>query len=253
MFDSQPGLFIIIRRPGGESLAKRRCWYEGDGENKPNEAASDKETKDDGKGSGSGTGTSAGQSGGQNQPETFTFTASQLAERLNREVVKTLNNTYSELGVKNLDELKTVVSEFAKLKDGDKTESKKLSDKIADLEKKQKEAEDRAQKAESASRLEKRNTKLLTAFKDAEHPADVIVWLEANAKTDLDAVQGEDGTVDDKKVQALVDRVRKERPTFFKKQGPGSLSNRDGSPASLDEKKKEEARRQHFARARRNV
>lgn len=250
----EPGSFVIVRRPGavaGISLRKRRCWYEGE---QPSEQTQGTDTtQQSGQGSGQSTGTSAGQSGGQSSPETFSLTASQLAERLNRAEQSAINKVYEGLGVKNSDELKAMLDDYRKRTDGEKSELEKVTAKATKLEAEAKEAKDRATQMEQERRLEKRNNAILKALDEAEHPLDVLIWLEANAKSEVEAALADDGTLDEKKVKALVDRAKKDRPNFFKKLTPGSPSNRGGRVPDPTTRDLEQARAHVRAQVRKSL
>lgn len=234
----EPGTVVILRRRGAEagiSLRKRRCWYEGEGDAGGEQSG--------GEGQGQGTGTSAGQSDGkQDQPETINMTSKQLAERLNRAEQSAINKVYEGLGVKNSDELKAMLDDYRKRTDGEKSELEKATAKLTKAEAEATEAKDRATQMEQERRLEKRNHAILKALDEAEHPDDVLIWLAANAKSDVDALMADDGTVDEKKVKVLADRAKKDRPNFFKKPAPGSPSNKGGRVPDPTTKDREQAR-----------
>lgn len=164
-----------------------------------------------------------------------------IGERLKRAESAAMQKLLEKLGAKDEDELTGIVKAQRERDESEKTELQKLQDKLTAAEQKVKEAEERAAQAEQQRRVDNRNAAIIAALKDAEHPADVLLWLEANAKDELDAVMSDDGTLDEKKIAALVAKARKERPNFFRSGGPGSPSDKDGRVPDGDPRRKQEA------------
>lgn len=164
-----------------------------------------------------------------------------IGERLKRAESAAMQKLLEKLGAKDEDELTGIVKAQRERDESEKTELQKLQDKLTAAEQKVKEAEERAAQAEQQRRVDNRNAAIIAALKDAEHPADVLLWLEANAKDELDAVMSDDGTLDEKKIAALVTKARKERPNFFRSGGPGSPSDKDGRVPDGDPRRKQEA------------
>lgn len=154
---------------------------------------------------------------------------------------KAIGGFLEELGFSDADELKAFFADAKKQRE--EAEQKRQAE-MSELEKAQQEiqryrneveqAKKQAQELEQARRIDKRNAQILTALKDAEHPGDVLLWIEANAKTELGEVMADDGSIDGKAVERLIAHVKKERPSYFKPTGPGTPSHSGGKVPEVD-------------------
>ena len=68
--------------------------------------------------------------------------------------------------------------------------------------------------------------------KEARAPEDVILWAEANAADALGSAVTEDGQIDTKALQAIVEQCKKARPHWFGADSAGTPSNTGGRAAS---------------------
>jgi hypothetical protein len=157
-----------------------------------------------------------------------------VGERAKRAEEAAVKRLLEQLGFDTPDAAKAAVTEAKKRADAEMSELEKLQAKLAETEKAAQAAAERASVSERARLLDKRNGEIMTALKDAEHPKDVLVWLDANYPDDLQAVMSDDGTVDDKAVAKLIAKVKQERPGFFKSAGMGSPSLAGGKPPKPD-------------------
>lgn len=198
---------------------------------------------------GQGTGTPPGQQGGENKPETINMTSEQLAERLSRAEGSALNKLFEGLGVKNADELKALLTTG---KSAIEAEEKRKNDELSATEKLQKQIDKLTEERDTAlasvenmkqeARIQTRNAAIMEAAKEAVNPKDVLRWAEAEMKEALEKVLGEDGTVDDKSIKAIVEAAKKANPHYFQPPRPGSPSNRNGQPATGNTKEMQDAR-----------
>jgi hypothetical protein len=160
-----------------------------------------------------------------------------VGARAKESAAAAINKLLTELGFDKADDLKAVVTAAKAKADAEKSELEKLNEKVAAFEKKAQEAEARAAAVEKQRLVDRRDSKVEQALKDASKPAAVMAWIKATAQTDLDATLADDGTIDDKKITALVDKAKKELPELFKSSAPGSPSNNDGRAPQPDANK----------------
>lgn len=141
-----------------------------------------------------------------------------------------------ELGVKDIDDPKALDTVKGKLtaaekaEEAAKTAEQKQIDQInqlmADLEsEKQKSAS--AETARRADKLNARIETLATGLK-AQVPADVVDYLQKHHAEGLTALMGEDGTINDKEAEKLLESVKKARPHWFGITAMGTMSLREG-------------------------
>jgi hypothetical protein len=138
------------------------------------------------------------------------------------------------LGVDSLGDAKAMVDAKREADDAAKSDLEKAEAESERLTKELEAAKSEREKLEADMRNERRNHAVLAKLSDAEHPADVLLWLEANKADDLSAAMDDDGAIDDKVVEKLVQVARKERPNFFPAKGPGTPSHSGGKPPTVD-------------------
>ncbi len=143
-----------------------------------------------------------------------------------------INELLKELGLDNTEALKATVTDAQKRKQDEMTEAQKLQERIDKLTQERDNAAQRAQEVEAARIADKVNGKLeaLATKARVEHPEDVVKFLRDNHSDDVKALIGEDGKIDDKAAERLLEVVKKARPNWFAVSGLGSPSNRDGRP-----------------------
>lgn len=236
MFQSEPGVIKVLRPKNsvaGISLLKRRAWYEGDPapDPAPNPAPSPA----------SGT-------GGSDMGKTFTQDDLNriVGERAARAKEAAIADLLKELGMDNADTLKAKVKAQADAEAAQLSELDKANKKAADLEAKLKEAQDSAAKATQERMEERRNTAILTALTagGSKKAQSVLNLLIAEHAADVQAAMGDDGTLDSKKVEALVTLAKKEYDGLFGTTNPGSQSHSGGKNPTPDSKLKDEIRKQ---------
>lgn len=136
----------------------------------------------------------------------------------------------ADLGIEDLDTVKTILTSAKAKEDAEKTETQKLAERLTAAEKRAQDAEAKVSEVETARRIDKRDRLIEKAAADAkaDAPADVIVWAAANQPEALAGTLTADGTVDEAKVKALVDACKTARPKWFGTAGPGAPSNAGG-------------------------
>lgn len=211
----QYGTRRTTRRSGAEAsidLRIRRRWFDGEAD-----AATQTDTPPASGGTPSGDG---------ERRFTQAELDHQLAQRAKRAAQAEQKRILEDLGAKTLDEIKAKLSAPP-----DTSAIDTLSDQIAKLQAERDEALKQRDEADRFRRLDKRNAvieKHAAALK-ADDPADVMMWLEKNKPTDLDAVFDESGAVVEDKIKTLIEAVRTAKPAWFKTP-PGTPSNGNGVP-----------------------
>lgn len=188
-------------------------------------------------GQGQSTATPAGQSGGQQTPETFSLTSAQLAERLSRAEESALDKLFKKLGVKNADDIDTVLKSHAdtekakkEAEDAKKDELQKANDKYAALEAQLKAANDQITAFVEKGKKDQRNNLILDALQKAkaDDTRNLLVLLEVNQAELVNGVVDAEGKADEKAIEKLVKTARESHPKFFTPAAPGLPSNRGG-------------------------
>ena len=188
-------------------------------------------------GQGQPTATPAGTNGGSQQPETINMTSSQLAERLSRAEESALDKLFKKLGVKNADDLGTVIKAHAdtekarkEAEDAKKDELQKLADKFSALEAQLSEKDTQLETLLEARQKDTRSRAILKALNTAKanDSEDLLVLLEAKQAELVSAVLGEGDKVDEKAVEKLVKAAKESYARFFAVGLPGAPSNQGG-------------------------
>lgn len=139
------------------------------------------------------------------------------------------------LGVASPDDLKALIEDARKRKESELSESEKAK---AELDR-EKKAKDDALTQLAAERAERRNDRIATRVQEAatklkaNDVETVLMYARQKHAAALSAVMGEDGTIDDKKVNTLLETVKAEKPVYFTPPltVPGSQSNAGGRVA----------------------
>lgn len=195
--------------------------------------------------------------GGTTQPETqpaqnggnATFTQEQLdriiGERLERAKKTIVSDFLKGLGVDSQDALKSVISAHQSQQDALKTEAQRWEEKLTaaeqariELQSKWEAADKRAAELESKWRTDRRDAALTRALTDAkaEDVDDLLLLLSAKHSDLVSATLKEDGTLDNKAVEALVAKAKEVYGKHFARV-PGSPSNRNGKSPDTDKER----------------
>lgn len=211
MFQREPGFKTL--RPSGYAAAinlrQRRTWYEGDPAPTPDPAP----VPD----------TPPAPNGG-NTGATFTQADVDriVGERAKRAQQAAIADLLKELGLDSADTLKAKVKAAADQEAAQLTELEKAQKRIADLEQKAQAAETKAAEAARLALEKERNSAIREALKEAKNPQKVLTILLADHAADVQAVMGDDGALDAKKIGDLVAKAKKDYPEDFQTSSPGS-------------------------------
>ncbi len=219
-----------LRRPrqGAIDLRQRRRWHEDDGEGNADDTTTTTDTQPDKKGQGG-----SGDDGA-------TFTQADMdrvaGERAKRAEEAALKKLFGDLEVENADSLKALLQAQRERDDAEKSDLEKAQTALEAAQQATTDAVKRADDAEQQRLTDRRDSAIKLALTNAEHPQDVLQWIQSNKADDMAALMADDGTVDDDAVKKLVTAVEKERPNFFKAASPGSPSHSGGKPPTPDNK-----------------
>lgn len=149
-----------------------------------------------------------------------------------------------DLGLTSKDELKSTIEDARKKADSEKTEVQRLTDahtkKDETITQLQKQISDMAE-ARKADLVEGAIRAKALEFK-ANNPKTVLSYIRDNHKEAMRESVNDDGSIDEKKMLALMETVKKEDATLFTApvQVPGSQSNLNGRVIQGDEKLKQQ-------------
>lgn len=236
------------RRANAEAavrLLKRRAWFDDDGEGTTPPTETPPDTK--------------GGKGGDEKPQTI---AQEEANRLIGEARKKgrevgVTEYRKALGLEGLElsdaDIKTLIADSIAKREADKSETQKAIDAKTALEKRLAERDAELERERAERRLEKRDNAIKAALKDAKNADKTFAVLTSLKAAEVAAVQDADGTLDDKKLAALIETARKEWPEDFgaNRFVPGSPSHNGGRATPPDDDKA--AREANFRRMRRNT
>ncbi len=160
-----------------------------------------------------------------------------LAPRLEKERTKAQQAFLESLKVKDADELGNLIKlareyEQSKLSESERT-TKQIDTLTADLTKfktdyeAEKKRADDLEKARVSDRVETA-LKIAANTAKAKNVNDVLILLNAGYADDVTKLVNDKGEVQDKAVETLIDKFRKDKPEHFSVAGPGSPSNRGG-------------------------
>lgn len=197
------------------------------------------------------TGTPPENNGGNGQQQQTNQQADPafLAERLERAKRIERETFLRELGFEKPEDLKAIIEAERKRKESDMTETQKAAAEAERLRKENATLQEQVKNAEKARREDQVQNAIraaATAAK-AQYPDDVIEYAR-KLNSNLDSLIGDDGKVDQKAVEKLIEGTKKDRPTWFGGSNPGSPSASNGKPADLDAERKKKAlgERKHF-------
>lgn len=150
------------------------------------------------------------------------------------------------LGVSSLDEIKTMLSAQREKQEAEKTESQKLNERLALLEKQSAEKDAKLQEVETQRRADKRDSSIISLLQGKTvDPNQVLILLKATHGAKLNDLLKEDGSFDKDAAINLIAEYQKTNGHLFKDERQGSaMSNRDGRAKSpLKDKEKAVARK----------
>lgn len=159
-----------------------------------------------------------------------------VGERAKRAKETGIADLLKELGFEKPEDLKAIVANAKKAEDEKKSDIQKLQDEIEKSKQRFEAERQRADSAEAARIADKVNSRIeaFAVKAKAQYPEDVVKFLRENHAEEVKALVGEDGSINDKATEKLLETVKKARPTWFGVTGPGSPSNRDGKPPTPD-------------------
>jgi hypothetical protein len=174
-----------------------------------------------------------------------------LNERLARDREAQAKKFREEHGFASDDEVKTFIVEAKKRADAEKTDVERANEAAQQATRERDELKAQYEQEKQARILDRRNNAITTAATKALAPKDVLRWAEDEGKDLLAKVLKDDGEVDPKAVDALIEACAKAMPHYFTTgSAPGTPSFRDGRTPKLDDKA---ARDANFRRIRRGV
>lgn len=140
-----------------------------------------------------------------------------------------------ELGLTSKDDLKSTIAEAQKLKQSQMSEIEKAQAERDAIIKERDTLLSRLTERETAFRQREIRgavEKATTAMKVSDFDA-IYLWAEKHHSDALNAIMAEDGAIDTKALDKLLDAVKKDKPVYFTPpvQVPGSRSNNDGRVA----------------------
>ena len=176
------------------------------------------------------------------KPEDKKFTQADMdrvAGSTRTEARKTaLTDFLKELGFDKPDDLKTLVKSAKEQDEAKKTEAQKLADAKTQAEKERDEAKAALESERQQRLIDRRDSAIRTRASKAYDVNDVLAWAQrADNKALLDKTVKDDGTVDEKAVDALIAACEKNAAHLWKRGGVGSPSNNNGREAPADPKK----------------
>lgn len=161
-----------------------------------------------------------------------------IGEARQKAADSTRKKVLAELEIDDPDSDKELLKAAKAKREADKTEVERAAGEATKEKERREKVEQEFADFKAGVEAERRLTTLNTAVKDALAKANakadkVLKLLRADHADSLDAVLKEDGTVDEKKLTALVDAARKQYPEDFGKGGVGSPSNSGGRSPQL--------------------
>jgi hypothetical protein len=176
-----------------------------------------------------------------------------IDERLKRQEDSLTKKFLESLGVDSIDAAKTALDAKRQADEAQKTEAQKLQERIEAAEKKAKEAEERAAKLDQERQIERRDSEIKAALRDAraKKPDSVLILMTASQPDMVKAVLGEDGKVNETALKKLVEEAKKQHAELFSGSIPGSPSNNNGRPPEPDKDAKARASQRQASQIRR--
>lgn len=153
-----------------------------------------------------------------------------VGDRAKRAAEAAVAKLLADLGYEKPDDLKRDTTEYRKKRDDEKTEAQKAQDDADQARKERDELKATLDNERKQRVIDRRNAAIESAATKAraDVPRDVLVWAREYVPTELEATVGDDGTVDEKAVNAIIDKCKEARKGWFTGNAPGSPSNNDG-------------------------
>lgn len=176
--------------------------------------------------------------------ETVTLTTKELSRISAKEAkdarAKAEKAFLEALGVKDLDEIKSILTSQREKQEAEKSETQKLLDQLNLAKQETAAAQVKLAEAEKTRRLAIRDSELKALLSKAYEPNEVLILLKASYAEKLDALLDEDGNFDSESATKLVSEYQTNKPHLFKDTSLGSnFSTRDGkAPQANEEAKK---------------
>jgi hypothetical protein len=174
-----------------------------------------------------------------------------LADRLKRAEDSVSKRLLEALGVDSLDTAKNALKAHQDAEESKKSAVDKAEAKAKKLEEQLAQAMEQIKSFGEKERVRTRNMAIQSALTEAKaHDVeDLLIIIENKYATEVAAVLGEDGAVNDKAIEKLMTAVKASHSKYFTPQSPGSLSNRNG--VALDPQK--QTREQVLAKLRAQI
>lgn len=193
--------------------------------------------------SGAGNSNAGANNGGQQQAQAE---PNWLPDRLKRAEEAARKKLLEELGITDPEADKQMLADARKRKQDEMTAVEKAAAEKEAAEKKAAELETTLNAERAAYRLERRDNAIRDALRSAgvqddeknPHITRLLVLLKGERAAEVDALQAEDGTIDAKKLSALVETAKASYAEYFKPQrgGFGTPSHRNGQVSNAPSK-----------------
>jgi hypothetical protein len=202
------------------------------------------------------TGTPPANGGNQSSGQSPQGDPPWLPDRLERAKAAERTELLKALGFEKVEDIKALLVEAKQLKDAQLTGAEKTEQARKDAEAaaaKLKADLDAANEKLSAVETKRRSALVdgkIAALADkanAEHAEDVVNWAHLNLKPEeLAKLIGEGDKLDEAEIGKIIEKVKVERPSWFKVRGPGSPSNSGGRTPQPSDKDKERAAAEQY-------
>lgn len=201
----------------------------------------------------------AGQSTATTNDNPATFTQADVDRIVSERLKRSKNDAAAieadllkKLGVDSIDTAKSKIAKVAAGEQAQQTELEKVQNALAAAEKKAADADTARLKLESERKLEKRDTALKAALRDAKAiaPDDVLIIMQAKFPDLVTATMNEAGEIDTKAVGELVTKAKAERKQDFRSSNPGvpGVGSGGQNPGQDDDKSARDAHWREYRR-----
>lgn len=166
-----------------------------------------------------------------------------LPERLERAGRKAVEDLLTNLGLKNADDAKAAFERLTKIEQAQMSEAEKQQKALEKAQKEAQEARAALETERQTRRVERLQSILRAAASGAHAPDDVVSYIMPGGAVseEVGKLIKDDGSTNEALLKTLMERVRKERPHYFRGTGPGVLSNSDGHSPEPDQQQKAQA------------
>ena len=156
-----------------------------------------------------------------------------IGEARQKAADSTRKKLLAELEIDDPDTDKELLKAAKAKREADKSEVERAAGEAAKAKERADQLQAELDRERAERRIDARNRRILSAATEqkAQIPDDVLAWAEKNSPAELEKTLKDDGSVDDKAVQALVKACQTARPTWFGKGGVGSPSMGGGRSA----------------------